>query len=185
MENELRLNCNTTGERAKVHIFALSIVAVLLGGFFCSVAGSSENQQEQDDLAIIDSGFFVSRNDVYGLQDELLRERLLVFLAEKGILTKSSRGLIYYYISEDAIAQIEDMVFKERVREFVTELSERTTVAPKLVVARPYVVQPGDTLWDIAEEHGLSVEELVRLNNMNLDDPIYPGQELRVAPDRD
>jgi hypothetical protein len=169
----------------KVHIFMWSVVAVLLGGFFCSVVGSSENPPEQDDLAKIDSGFFASRNDVYGLQDELFRERLLVFLAEKGILTKSSRGLIYYYISEDAIAQIEDAEFKERVRKFVTELLERMTVAPKSVVARPYVVQPGDTLWDIAEEHGISVEELVRFNNMNLDDPIYPGQKLIVTPEED
>ncbi len=169
----------------KVHIFMWSVVAVLLGGLFCSEVGSSENPPEQDELAKIDSGFFVSRNDAYGLQDELLRERLLIFLAEKGILTRSSKGLIYYYISEDAIAQIEDLEFKERVREFVTKLLERTTVAPKSVVARPYVVQPGDTLWDIAEEHGISIEELVNLNNMTSSDLIYPGQELRTAPDGD
>ena len=169
----------------KVHIFMWSVVAVLLEGLFCSVVGSSENPPEQDELAKIDSGFFVSRNDAYGLQDELLRERLLIFLAEKGILTKSSRGLIYYYISEDAIAQIEDLEFKERVKEFVTELLERTTVTPKPVVVRPYVVQPGDTLWDIAEEHGISVEELANLNSMTSSDPIYPGQKLRVAPEGD
>jgi LysM repeat protein len=185
VENQSRLGPNLTGDRMKVHIFMWSVVAVLLGGLFCSVVASPENTLEQNDLAKIDSGFFVSRNDAYGLQDELLRERLLVFLAEKGILTKSSKGLIYYYISEDAIAQIEDLEFKERVREFVTELLERTTVAPKSVVARPYVVQPGDTLWDIAEEHGISVEELAHLNNMTLTDPIYPGQKLRVAPEGD
>jgi hypothetical protein len=185
VENESKLNPNTTVERMKVHIFVWSVVALLLGGLFCSVVGSSENPPEQDELAKIDSGFFVSRNDAYGLQDELLTERLLIFLAEKGILTKSSKGLIYYYISEDAIAQIEDLEFKERVREFVTELLERTTVAPKSVVARPYVVQPGDTLWDIAEEHGISVEELAHLNDMTLTDPIYPGQKLRVAPEED
>jgi LysM repeat protein len=166
----------------KIHIPVWSVVALLLGGLFCSVVGSSENPQERDDLAKIDSGFFVSRNDVYGLQDELLKERLLIFLKEKGILTKSSRGHIYYYISEDAIAQIEDLEFKEHIREFVTELLDRTTAAPKSVVARPYVVQPRDTLWDIAERHGISVEELVHFNNMNIHDPIYPGQELMVAP---
>jgi hypothetical protein len=166
--------------------FCISLVVILvLGGLFCALARSAENSSKPDDLAKIDSGFFVSRNDAYGLQDELLRERLLIFLAENGILTRSSRGLIYYYISEDAIAKIEDLEFKERVREFVTELLERTSVAPKSVAARPYLVQPGDTLWDIAEEHGLSVEELVRLNNMNLDDPIYPGQKLIVAPEWD
>ena len=182
MENQSRLGPKLTGDSMKVHIFMCSVIALLLGGLFCSEVGSSENPPEQDELAKIDSGFFVSRNDAYGLQDELLRERLLIFLAEKGILTRSSKGLIYYYISEDAIAQIEDLEFKERVMEFVTELLERTTVAPKSVVARPYVVQPGDTLWDIAEEHGISAEELAHLNDMTLTDPIYPGQELLVAP---
>ena len=169
----------------KVHILMWSVVAVLLGALFDSEVGSSENPPEQDELAKIDSGFFVSRNDAYGLQDALLRERLLIFLAEKGILTRSSRGLIYYYISEDAIAQIEDLEFKESVREFVTELLERTTVTSKSLVARPYVVQPGDSLWEIAKEHGISVEELVKLNNMTSSDPIYPGQKLIVAPEWD
>lgn len=169
----------------KVHIFMCSIVAVLLGGLICSVVGSSENPPELDELAKIDSGFFISRNDAYGLEDELFKERLLIFLAEKGILTRSSRGLIYYYISEDAIAQIEALEFKERMRRFVNELLEKTTVAPKSVVPRPYVVQPGDTLWDIAAKHGISVQELAHLNKMTSADPIYPGQKLRVSPTGD
>lgn len=169
----------------KVRILMWSVVILLSGSLFYAEVGSSENPLERDELAKIDSGFFVSRNDAYGLQDELLRERLLIFLAEKGILTRSSRGLIYYYISEEAIAQIGDAEFKERVREFVTELLERTTAAPKSVFVSPYVVQPGDTLWEIAGEHGISIEELVNLNNMTSSDPIYPGQKLRIAPDGD
>jgi hypothetical protein len=166
--------------------FFISLFGLLVfGGLFCAVGRSSENPPEQDEFAKIDSGFFVSRNDVYGLQDELFKERILIFLAEKGILTKSTKGLIYYYISEDAIAQIEDLEFKARVKEVVTELLEKTVVVRKSALTRPYVVQPGDTLWDIAEEHGVSIKELVNLNNMNSSDPIYPGQELRVAPDSD
>jgi nucleoid-associated protein YgaU len=169
----------------KVDIFMWSVIALLLGSLSCSEVGSFENTPEQDELAKIDSGFFVSRNDAYGLQDELFRERLLIFLAEKGILTRSSRGLIYYYISEDAIAQIEDVDFKKRVQTFVIELLERPTVAPKSAVPKPYVVQPGDSLWEIAQEHGISIEELVNLNNMTSSDPIYPGQKLRIAPEGD
>jgi hypothetical protein len=182
VEKQSRLAPNLAGDGMKVHIFMSSVVAVLLESLICSVVGSSENPPVQDELANIDSGYFVSRNDSYGLQDELFKERLLIFLAEKGILTRSSRGLIYYYISEEAIAQIEDLEFKERMRRFVTELLERTTVAPNSVVPRPYVVQPGDTLWDIAAKHGISVQELAHLNNMTSADPIYPGQKLRVSP---
>jgi LysM repeat protein len=182
VEKQSRLTANLSGDGMKDHIFMCSVVAVLLAGLICPVAGSSGNLPVQDELAKIDSGYFVSRNDAYGLQDELFKERLLIFLLEKGILTRSSKGLIYYYISEDAISQIEDLEFKVRMRRFVTELLDRTIVAPNSVVPRPYVVQPGDTLWDIAAKHGISVRELAHLNNMTSADPIYPGQKLRVSP---
>jgi LysM repeat protein len=150
-------------------------VAVLsLAGLFYSVAKSFENPSELDEFAKIDSGFFVSKKDVYGLQDEVFRKKLLLFITEKGILTKSSKGLIYYYISEDAISQIEDVEFKGRVSVFLAEPVER----------KVHIVKPGDSLWDIAEKYRISVEELAYLNNMAPTDPIYPGQRLRVAPEK-
>lgn len=152
-------------------IFVCPVVAGLPGGPFCSAVGTSENPWEADDLAKIDSGFFVSRNDVYGLRDQVFKERVVVFLAEKAILTKSSRGLIYYYISEDAAAQIEDLEFKKRLRKFVTEPLER----------KIHMVQPGDSLWKIATKYGISVEELVRLNHMTVTDAVYPGQKLVIT----
>ena len=42
-----------------------------------------------------------------------------------------------------------------------------------------YVVTKGDTLWSIARQHGLSVEELKRFNNLT-SDAIQIGQRLRV-----
>ena len=169
---------NTSLKTTKVASIKIAIwffAFVSLAGLFCSVVNSSENSSKITDLAEIDNGFFVSRNDVYGLRDEVFKEKLLIFLTEKGILTKSSRGLIYYHISEDAIAQIEDPKFKGRVMEFVAEPLER----------KVHIVEPGDSLWGIATKHSISVEELVHLNNMTSSDPIYPGQELRVAPDGD
>jgi hypothetical protein len=155
-----------------IQILAWSIVLVLLGVLYFSAVSSSDNPPDQDDLAKIDSGFFVSRNDIYGLRDEIFKEKLLVFLTEMGILTKSSKGLIYYYISEDAIAQIEDLEFKAHLKEFVNDPLER----------KVHIVQPGDSLWAIATKYRISVEELVHLNDMTSTDSIYPGQELLVAP---
>ena len=151
-----------------------------LGGLFCPAVDSSESSSETDKLAEIESGFFVSKNDVYELQDQAFREGLLLFLTENGILTKSSKGLIYYHISEDAIDKIEDQEFREKVKEFVAE-EEKTS--PQEALHRIHEVEPGETLWNIAQRYGMSVDEIVRLNKLNPSETIYPGQKIRVSPD--
>jgi LysM repeat protein len=166
-------NTLKTTEVASIKIAIWCVAFFSLAGPFCSVVASPEHTSEQDHLAKIDGGFFVSKNDVYGLQDQTFKEKLLLFLTQNGILTKSSKGLIYYYISEDAIAQIEELEFKSYVMEFVTDPLER----------KVHIVKPGDSLWDIATKYRISIEELAHLNNMTLSDPIYPGQRLRVAPE--
>jgi LysM repeat protein len=156
------------------------IVFFWFGGLFCSAVNSSENSSETDKLAEIDSGFFISKNDVYQLRDQAFREGLLLFLTENGILTKSSKGLIYYHISEDAIDKIEDQEFREKVKEFVAK-EEKTS--PQEALHRIHEVEPGETLWNIAQRYGMSVDEIVRLNRLNPSETIYPGQKIRVSPD--
>jgi lipid-binding SYLF domain-containing protein len=46
---------------------------------------------------------------------------------------------------------------------------------------RYYEVHQGDTLYRIAKQHGISVDELCRLNTITKNDPIHPGQKLLVA----
>lgn len=43
-----------------------------------------------------------------------------------------------------------------------------------------YVVRPGDSMWSIANRYGLDVEGLLRLNNLENPNIIYPGQILRL-----
>jgi len=43
-----------------------------------------------------------------------------------------------------------------------------------------YVVKRGDTLWDIAQDHAVSLEELRRVNNLSRDATIRPGQKLQI-----
>lgn len=43
-----------------------------------------------------------------------------------------------------------------------------------------YIVQSGDTLNAIAQRYGTTVAELVRLNNLNPEAPIYVGQRIKV-----
>lgn len=56
--------------------------------------------------------------------------------------------------------------------------------APALALAQPrpaiYVVQPGDTLYRIASNHGMTVEDIRRLNDLD-GDVIAVGQRLRLT----
>lgn len=45
-----------------------------------------------------------------------------------------------------------------------------------------YQVQPGDTLYGISRQHNLTLEELLKLNNLARDSVIKSGQTLIVAP---
>jgi LysM repeat protein len=47
---------------------------------------------------------------------------------------------------------------------------------------RYHEVRQGDTLYGIAQEYGLSVPELMKLNNLTKTQAIYPGQKLLVTP---
>jgi sortase A len=42
------------------------------------------------------------------------------------------------------------------------------------------VVQGGDSLWEIAESYGVTVDDLVEANGISKDDVIRPGQELVI-----
>jgi uncharacterized coiled-coil protein SlyX len=48
---------------------------------------------------------------------------------------------------------------------------------------RYHEVRSGDTVYWIAQQYGTSVEELCRLNDINPEEVIYPGQRLLVAPE--
>ncbi len=43
-----------------------------------------------------------------------------------------------------------------------------------------YVVRSADTLWDIARSFGVRVAQLCEVNGIGPDDPIFPGQRLRI-----
>lgn len=45
---------------------------------------------------------------------------------------------------------------------------------------RVYIVQPGDTLYSIAEKFNVPLDALIRLNNIPRPDLIYPGQRLLI-----
>jgi LysM repeat protein len=45
-----------------------------------------------------------------------------------------------------------------------------------------YTVQAGDTLYKIAKSHAMNLEEFLRLNGLEGDPKIFPGQQVWVLP---
>jgi len=143
------------------------------------VGGAQETPSNPDKYAALDRGFFVAKNDLENIQDPVFKEGLRRLLAEKGILTKSTKGLIYYFITEEHIEQISDVELKGKVKRFVTASLEEPSPGTDSGV---YEIRPGDTLWEVAKSHGMSMGELLYLNELPPDQPIYPGQKLFVRP---
>lgn len=50
-------------------------------------------------------------------------------------------------------------------------------------MTKKYVVKKGDSLWKIAKDNNITLDELIRLNPTKKD-IIYPNDELRLEPDR-
>lgn len=51
----------------------------------------------------------------------------------------------------------------------------------QLDLSNTYTVRPGDTLWLVAYQHGISVEELLKINGLTYDSTLRVGQKLQVA----
>lgn len=69
-------------------------------------------------------------------------------------------------------------VFPERYQAYVDGLNQRDNSGPP-PGPRAYVVRPGDSLWEIARDHGTSPGMLRRTNQLS-SSRIHPGQVLRV-----
>ena len=148
----------------------VSIWVMIFVFFWCSAAGSEENP---------DRGFFVGKKDVENVRDRVFREEIRKYLAENGTVTRNVKGSIYYFIGADQIDEIGDPEWKERVRRFVTDPLQEAFPETESDL---YEIQPGDTLWEVARDHGMSVEELIYLNHMVPNQPIFPGQKILVRP---
>lgn len=93
--------------------------------------------------------------------DEMIKE-------EGGFIKSLKKGWVTTDIASEALSK-----FIGITEEFTTSVQEADT----------YTVKHGDSLWAIAEQYGMTWEELYRLNKELIDNPnlIYAGQVLKVA----
>jgi len=57
---------------------------------------------------------------------------------------------------------------------------QKITIPGQSSTQKLYTVQRGDSLWLIAQKYGTTVANLARLNQINPNNPIYPGQQLKI-----
>lgn len=107
-------------------------------------------------------------------------------LAEK-YNTSISRIRVWNNIKGNNINSGVDLIVgKTEVEVAQTELAEKKTSKPVIPVSKKsdyvyYTVQRGDTLWKIAQKHqGVSVDDIIKLNNIKNEDQIKPGQKIKV-----
>lgn len=64
----------------------------------------------------------------------------------------------------------------------VSPAAEQSGTAPEAPARTftTYTIRTGDTLGDVGARHGVTREELARLNGIDEPDLIFPGQELRI-----
>src|SRR3954451_5277706 len=53
-------------------------------------------------------------------------------------------------------------------------------IAEEVYVLLTHVVQPGESLWQIAQRYNISVQEIIRINNIQNPNSIYSGTVLTI-----
>lgn len=97
-------------------------------------------------------------------------EDILVSLEREGLLEATrERWPPHYHVA----------IFPQPYARYVASLPDKTLPDPGTVVH--YTVRRGDSLWTIARDYGVEVDELKAANNLS-GNQIYAGQTLRIPP---
>jgi LysM repeat protein len=128
--------------------------------------------------------FELNRNDYIGWANGLKQfgyatnpsyPQLLISLIQKYNLQAYDSG-------EGVIEKIkrEDRVFTDINKDIpIEKVKDKPTDAPAIIAGDSYIVQKGDTLYNISKRFALTVDELMKLNNM-MDNNIKLGQKLII-----
>lgn len=91
-------------------------------------------------------------------------------MSDKDVEVRCAINFDTCVIKEKKISFITDVVFEEVDEQFLNSISS-------MII---YVVQSGDTLWDLAKKFNTTVDDIVELNDIENPDLIYPGQKLLI-----
>jgi LysM repeat protein len=91
------------------------------------------------------------------------------------------QGLARVEASGKTMAERLDRLAKQGEQARALPAAPKTPTQAKTQV---HEVRPGDTLFGIAVKYGMTLDQLLRLNNLNKNAAIQPGQKLLIAHER-
>jgi LysM repeat protein len=169
---------------SKGKILILGAVGVFLLILFIALFSGGSSELPQEDLSSIQARLNqleqrIARLEGMGDRIVFLEQQEKQLQQSMAETEESGRSLT---LRLDKLAHQVDGLQKR-----VSSLSAETE-APLTTKRKPFApakgryheVHPGETLYRIARQYATSVAELCRLNNMTLNDLIFPGQKLLV-----
>ncbi len=88
-----------------------------------------------------------------------------------------SYGSGYYYIRPECFAKLKADVFTATKNS--KDIEENVNDLEKPEAKNIYIVQPGDSLWSIANQYRMAIDTLKNINNLSTD-VVNPGTELII-----
>lgn len=90
-----------------------------------------------------------------------------------------------YKVDLDEMLRINNLVRPVVLKpgdEVIVRLGEGESPPPTPTSPTEYTIQEGQTIWEVAVTHGLTVDQLLGFNGLTRDDVILPGTVLRLVP---
>ncbi len=158
--------CKSTYIQKALFDFISLRPSIVLGVLFLSVTvftfGGCGRETPKEDLGLINGRFEQLENKIAQLEAQSAE-------------TKENLTALGSYAK----------TLEERIDTFTQEI-EKASV-PKQATSQEkkqyHNVVSGDTLYSISRKYGLSVDEILRLNNLNENHHIQPGEKLMVTTD--
>ena len=91
-------------------------------------------------------------------------------LTDKEIETRFTLNFESCVTLKNQLGFIVDVIFNEIDKDKLDQIGSMTI----------YVVQKGDTLWELAKKFNTTIDDIVELNDIENPDLIYPGQKLLI-----
>ena len=86
-------------------------------------------------------------------------------------------------VAVKAVIYILAKVKEKTVKQYIKDIEQKDEVKEKNASISIYVVQKNDTIWNLAKKYNTTMEDIIKINNIENPDIIYPGEKL-IIPGR-